>query len=391
MLKKLKVVFVTVLAMLLIVTIVAPAVISSFAQDLGLAQENLAKNAKAATLIDFDTGTVVFEKHATDRRPIASMVKIMTLLLVFEKIDAGDLSIYTDVVVTDNAASMGGSQAFLDANTKYKAGELIKSIVVASANDACVALAEHIAGSVEGFVAMMNKRAIELGIKDTNFENCTGLPSSNGYSCAKDVAVMTRELLKHRLFFNYSTVWMFDFAHNSGRTTTLTNTNKLIKGYSGCDGGKTGFTKEAMYCLSVTAKRVATRFIAVVLGVKDSKLRNFEVSTMLNYGFGNFETRQYVYKDQAIKELPVKRGKVETVPIAPADDYYYFSTKTKKQNIGHQVTLDDISAPIQKGQRVGKLTLKLDEKPLAEINLVATSSIDELGFLDILNRIFRAW
>ncbi|MCL1945043.1 MAG: D-alanyl-D-alanine carboxypeptidase [Firmicutes bacterium] len=390
--KKIKVVFAGIISSLLILSILAISLSQSFALVAApITEEALSKNAKAATLIDFDTGTVVFEKNVNDKYPIASMVKIMTLLLIMENIEAGVLSPNTEIPISENASSMGGSQAFLDANTTYKAGELIKSIVVASANDSCVAMAEHIAGTVDGFVLRMNDKAKALGMENSNFVNCTGLPAPNGYSTAKDVSIMMRALLRHQLFFDYASVWTFDFAHNSGRTTTLTNTNKLINAYKGCDGGKTGFTQEARYCLAATAKRGNTRLIAVVIGENDSKVRNFEISNLLNHGFGNYETRQFVFKDIPLQEFVVQRARNPILAIAPKDDYFYFSQKTIKPKIDHNITINKDKAPILKGEIVGTLTLSKDGKHLKQIDMVATINIDEVQFVDILQQIAEKW
>ena len=228
--------------------------------------------ARAAMLLDCDSGSVVYAQNETLRTPIASMVKIMTLDIAFDELEAGRLDCSEMISVSENASGMGGSQAFLRAYGKYDAGELLRSIVVASANDSCVAIAERIAGTVDAFVARMNDKAKALGMSDTAFVNCTGLPAEGQYSCAKDVAVMSRELFSHRKFFEYAGTWMYDFRHPDGATTLLTNTNKLIKSYTGCDGGKTGFTGEAMSCLSATAKRGNTRLISIVLGAADGPL-----------------------------------------------------------------------------------------------------------------------
>ena len=390
--KKLKLIFAGTISFLLISSIL----FASFSQTFAMSptttiEQSMAKNAKAATLIDFDTGSIVFEKNVDAKYPIASMVKIMTLLLAFEQIESGLMSVNAPISISENAASMGGSQAFLDANTQYKAGDLLKSIVVASANDSCVALAEHIAGSVESFVQRMNERAAKLGMNNTNFVNCTGLPAPNGYSTARDVSLMMRQLLGHSGFFDYASVWTFDFAHNSGRTTTLTNTNKLINGYKGCDGGKTGFTQEASYCLAATAKRNNTRLISVVMGVKDSKLRNFEVSQLFNHGFGNFETRQFVFKDKPLQEITIKKARQPQLLVAPKDNFFYFTQKTKKPNINHEITLLQNVAPIKKGQKIGTLTLTQDSEPLKEIDMVATQDVAQQQFVDVLQKIAKQW
>ena len=234
--------------------------------------------SKEAVLVSADSGEVLFEHNADEKRPIASMVKIMTLLLCFENADSGKFSFDDMITVSQRAASMGGSQAFLDAGSAYMAEDLVKSIVIASANDSCVAMAEHIGGSVEGFVNLMNKRADELGMQDTVFVNCTGLPAAGQFSTAKDVSKMFRELIGHKKYFEYSGVWMEDFQHPGGRVTGLTNTNKLIRQYNGCDGGKTGYTSEAMHCLAATAKRGDMRLISVVVGL--TKIKNFLITVL---------------------------------------------------------------------------------------------------------------
>jgi len=352
----------------------------------------LAKNARAALLMDYDSGTIVFEKNATERYPIASMVKIMTLGCVFDAIHSGVLDIDTDITVSENASSMGGSQAFLDANSVYKAGELIKSIVVASANDSCVALAEHIAGSVESFVEGMNARAQELGAVDTNFANCTGLPAEGAYSCAKDVGAMMRALLANPEFFEYAKVWMYDIAHPGGRTTALSNTNKLIRGYNGCDGGKTGFTNEAMYCLSATAKRGNTRLIAVTMGERDSKVRNFETAGLLNFGFANFETKKVVDKEQVMEQIAkVSRGKQEGVQVMPASDWFVFGKKSSNDKITQQIKIDTVQAPVKKGDKVGQIVILSNGAEIASVDIVALQDIQECGYLDMLQKVLQAW
>ena len=219
---------------------------------------------KSGFLVDVATGTVLYSRNEKERLPIASMVKIMTALLTLEEVDSGRLALDDDVRISENAASMGGSQVFLDAGTTHKAGDLLKTVIVASANDSCVALAEHIDGCVEGFVARMNAKAKQLGMTDTVFKNCTGLPAAESFSSARDVSIMFRELIKHPVFFEYARVWLEDYKHPDGRTTTITNTNKLVRFYEGCDGGKTGFTSEAKFCLCATAKKNGMRVVAVV-------------------------------------------------------------------------------------------------------------------------------
>jgi len=349
------------------------------------AETALSVNAKSGLLMDFNTGTIVFEQNSSKRMPIASMVKIMTLTLVFEEIEKGNLTVDTDIVATSNATSMGGSQAFLDTNASYKTGELIRTIVVSSANDSCVALAEHICGSADDFVARMNEKAASLGLVDTNFANCTGLPSPNGYSSAKDVAIMTRELLRHPIFYNYAKEWMFDFVHPCGRITQLSNTNKLVRAYEGCDGGKTGFTNEAMYCLSATAKRGNTRLISVVMGANTSKERNAENAKLFNFGFANFETRQLVARGEVLEQpAMVNKGKADSVNILTDGDLFHFAKRAKRE-VTKEVIVNKLVAPITTGQEAGELIVRLDGEEVGRVKLVTESEVAKKGYLDYVN------
>ena len=352
-----------------------------------------AVNARSAVLMDYDTGTVVFAQNEKERRPIASMVKIMTLLLTFEEIDEGRLSVEDTVRASQYAASMGGSQAFLDANSDYSVNELIKSVVVGSANDSCVALAEHIAGTVEAFVQKMNEKAKSLGMNDTLFSNCTGLPSADQYCCAADVAVMTRALLSHSKFFDYSKIWMFDFAHPSGRVTQLSNTNKLIRGYEGCDGGKTGFTNEAKYCLSATAKRGNTRLISVVCGAESAKVRNAQNAALFNYGFSNYETTQVVCKECPVdRAFSVSGGKESAVQAYPAQDQFVFGKKGSSHEYAYSIESLPLKAPVQKGEVVGKLTVSTPSgEPVCSVDLLSDRNIGKIGYFDLVDEFIENW
>ena len=393
--KTLKKVALSLIAVLLlgIIAVTTAANAGAFAapEQSGQAQA-LSVNAKSGLLMDYDTGTVVFEQNATDRMPIASMVKIMTLLITFEEIDAGNLTLDDDIVASENATSMGGSQAFLDTGSSYKLGELIKSIVVGSANDSCVAVAEHICGDVSSFVARMNEKAALLGMENTNFVNCTGLPAPNQYCCARDVGVMTREMLSHKQFYDFSTIWMFDFAHPSGRVTQLSNTNKLIRAYEGCDGGKTGFTNEAMYCLSATAKRGNTRLISVVMGAQTSKIRNGENAKLFNYGFANYETRKIVEKGTVTEtEFAVEKGKVKTVKGVAGDDFYSFVKKNAPKDVVLEECVEKISAPVNAGDKIGVIKILSNGTEIGEVDLLSEAASDKIGYLDILDDMIEKW
>ena len=355
------------------------------------AEEPLAAKAKAAVLLDAETGTIITEKNPTERVPIASMVKIMTLNIAFEEIEAGRLGYDDEVTASEYATSMGGSQAFLDTGSMYKVGELIKSIVVASANDSCVAIAEHISGSVPAFVERMNATANALGMENTNFVNCTGLPAPNGYSCAGDVAKMFRRLIGHKDFFEFSKIWMFDFEHPSGRVTQLSNTNKLVKFYEGCDGGKTGFTNEALSCLAATAKRGDTRLICVVVGAPDSKTRNAQVCGMFNYGFSGFESKKYVSAGDPVEgEVAVDGGKENSVGGYSAGNLAVFGKKGEG-NCTVETEFYPVSAPVKKGDTIGALRLVRDGEILASTEILANNDVETKTYGDVIGDFIKNW
>lgn len=353
--------------------------------------KGLATTSKAAMIVDANTGTVVFEKNVKQHLQIASMVKIMTLSLAFDEIEKREISLDTVVTASENAASMGGSQAFLDANADYRLDELLKSIVVASANDSCVAVAEYLYGSVDGFVAAMNERAEQLGLTDTKFVNCTGLPREGQYSCASDVAVMFKNLISHEKFFDYAKVWMYDFEHPGGRVTGLTNTNKLIRFYDGCDGGKTGYTNEARSCITVTAKRGDTRLICVSIGAENSKTRNKEVSEMLNYGFANYKTVYAVRKGEMLGEYGVENGKTDKITVVADDDCTAFVKNGEKSDVALQFDIKNLYAPIKAGQTVGTVKVLINGKEYGQVNAVAQNSCAKKGYKDILDDFVSEW
>lgn len=371
-----------------LVALVAVLVVSQFGS---VAKAENSYTAKAALLMDANSGEILIQQNADDRLQIASMVKIMTLNIIFDEIKKGNLSVDEMISVSDNAASMGGSQAFLDAGSAYKVDELIKSIVVASANDSCVAMAEHISGSVSNFVARMNDNANKLGMLNTLFANCTGLPAPNQYCCARDVGIMFNELIKNEEFFDYAKIWMFDFVHPSGRTTQLSNTNKLIRFYDGCDGGKTGFTSEALSCLAATAKRGDTRLISVVVGAPNSKTRNAQISEMLNEGFANYETKRYVFKNDSVGFAPVLNGKEKTVECSPKEDYFILAKKGEKKDVNVEFEFFDVAAPVNKGNTVGKAVIYVDGTLQKEIELQAMSDVNRKDYKDVLDDLIKSW
>lgn len=355
--------------------IVAAALALAVPACLGNAVER-EEGVKAAYVCEAESGTAVAAQRETERLPIASMCKIMTLLLAFEAADAGELSLEESVVVSEHAAGMGGSQVFLDSGLSYPAGELLKSIAVCSANDSCVAISERIAGSEEAFVERMNERARELGAENTLFANCTGLPREPQYSCAKDVALMLRELLKHEPFFDYAGIRLEDFRHPDGRVTTMTNTNKLLRKLEGCDGGKTGFTQEAGFCLAATAKRGETRLVCVVIGAESSDARFECTARLLNETFATHERRVAAAADRPMENaLAVRGSRSDRIGYAPERSLGIFVKKGEKADVRTELILPaDVCAPVMRGDRVGEAVLLRDG---VEIDRCALISLDD--------------
>lgn len=346
-------------------------------------------SSREALLMSED-GQILFEKNAAEKRPIASMTKIMTLLCVYDAVDQGKISLDDNVVVSERAASMGGSQVFLDAKGVYKAEELVKSVIVCSANDSCVALAEHISGSVENFVDSMNEKAAALNLEATHFENCTGLPHISQFSCAKDVAVMLSRLIQYPHYFSCANIWTEDFHHPDGRVTGMTNTNKLVRFYEGCDGGKTGYTNEAMHCLAATAKRGDTRIISVVVGASDSKTRFKEVSDMFNYAFANYQNKVYLDVDSKLDNVAVDGGKQSYAEAAPSRKLFAFGKKGS-DDYTLQIEYDSVlKAPVAEGQKLGVARLVDKNGSVTdEIDLVAKYAVQAKTYWDYVKEILN--
>ena len=350
-------------------------------------------SAKSTLLMHADTGTVILENNADARYPIASMCKIMTLLLTFEGVERGELSMDGDIFVSEHAAGMGGSQAFLERNDSYKLSDLVKCVTVASANDAAVAIAEAVAGSEEGFVARMNERAEQLGMINTRFANATGLPKPMQYSCARDVSMMMRELLKHKEYYEFSGIWMDTLVHKGGRETGLTNTNKLIRFYKGCDAGKTGYTSEAKHCIAASALRDDTRLIAVVIGADSSQARFEGAKKMFEYGFANFETAKVLSeRDLADKSVSVRGGKQDSVKLALGGEYAMFSKRGEKPDAQVEFRIEDsVRAPVRQGDVLGKAIVTANGKVVFETEILAAEAVEANGWKDHLKDILEDW
>lgn len=356
------------------------------------AKSSLVSNCKSAYLMDYGSGECIYKENETARMPIASVCKVMTLTVVFDAVRAGELNLTDTVTVSENAAGMGGSQVFLDKGCEYTVDNLIKSIIVCSANDSCVALSETVAGGEEAFVAKMNKKATELGCTDTLFANCTGLPRETQYSCAKDVAVMFSNLIKNEEYFSYSKIWLEDFRHPDNRTTSMTNTNKLIRRYSFCDGGKTGFTNDAGFCLASTAKKNDLRLIGVVLGASSSDDRFNSTVNMFEYGFANFKNKVVLDKDVTLNdEFEVRGGKKDSVAVRPERNSYVFSAVDKNPEITHNVIAYEVKAPVAPDTVVGKIEVYKDGVLADTVNVVAAEAVERASFGDYFIKVADGW
>ena len=348
--------------------------------------------SKSYCLMDYNSGKILLGENLDERLPIASMCKIMTLVLCFEEIESGNLSLDSTITVSQNASGMGGSQVFLETNGEYTVETLIKSITIASANDACVAMAEQICGSERQFVDNMNEKASQLGMLNTNFVNATGLPSPGQYSTANDVAIMFRELIKYKDYFKFSTIWMDKVEHKDDRFTEISNTNKLIKFYNSCDGGKTGYTSEAGHCLTATAKRNDLRLIAVVIKAPDSKTRFNEVSTLLNTGFANYKNKLVISKDKPLNnKIKVENSNIDEISIIPKDDLYILTKSNEKTVLDIDFEPYNLVAPINKGDIVGEIIVYKDGVEIKRIDALSLDNADKLNFSNILYRIIDKW
>ena len=353
------------------------------------AEASITLTSPSAILCEASTGQVIFEKNADERRPVASVNKVMTILLTLEAVDEGRVSLEDQVTVSPRAASMGGSQAFLDAGERYKLSELLKTVIVASANDSAVALAEHLAGTEESFVRLMNTRAEELGLTNTHYANCTGLPAQEHYTTARDVAKLSAQLDLHPIYYRYSTIWMDEIKHRGGRVTSLTNTNRLIRFYPGCDGYKTGSTNEARYCVSATAKKEGMRLIAVVLGTPAGQTRFDEARAMLEYGFANVQLVTPIAQGQALDmTVPVRLGGRDEVSVLSGGMCSLLERRGEKNALSLEAALvEKVNAPVYAGDVLGEIRVKRGDEVVAVVPAVAGEDVQLPGMVDALIRI----
>ena len=347
----------------------------------------------AAILAETATGTIIFEKNADERREVASITKLMTALLVMEAIDRGDVQLNDSVQVSQNAAAMKGSQALLDANATYSLEDLLRTTIMASANDSAVALSEYLCGSEEAFVARMNARAGDLGMTNTHYVNCTGYPQEGQYTTARDVCTLCCEVAKHPLYTKYSSVWIDKLNHPGGRVTDLTNTNRLVRFYQGCDGFKTGSTDAAKYCLAATAEKNGMRLVAIVMGTPVSQTRFDEARAMLDYGFANYQRIAIANKGDLLGgTLPIHGGAADTVDLALGSGLSMLLKNGQQSGLKMELALPEYAdAPIAKGDILGTVNVLLGGQVVAKLNCVAATDVPRPGFIEGLYRILHNW
>lgn len=349
--------------------------------------------AKGAVLIDASTGEVLFEQDSHTQLPPASVTKVMTMLLVMEAVQDGKIHLEDRVTISEHAASMGGSQMYMEAGEMHTVAELMEGVAMASANDGCVALAEFVAGSEEIFVEKMNQRAAELGMRDTHFVNTNGLPVADHYSSAYDIALMSQKLYEFEETHQWFTTWQSTITvglPGKEKEFGLTNTNKLIKAYEGCNGIKTGFTSEAGYCLSASATRGDTHLIAVALGSETSKIRNAEIAKLLDYGFANYETAVIAEEGQIMGTVLIEKGTPTSVSAVTTEKITVLTGKGQKDKLKTEVTISEtVPLPLDKGQEIGKITLYDKEEKLAEYPLVAAAPVEKASFRELVSRLIQ--
>lgn len=353
--------------------------------------DSLNLSSESAILMDAESGKILYEKNIDEQLPMASMTKIMSMLLIMENIEQGNLAYEDKVLISENASGMGGSQVFLQAQEEYTVNDLLKCIAIASANDAVVAMAEKISGSVDAFVELMNKRAKELGLKNTHFANPHGLDNENHYSTAYDMALMAKELLKHEDILKYTSIYEDYLTKPDGSQVWLVNTNRLVRFYDGVDGLKTGYTTDAGYCLTATAKKNDLRLISVVMKSLSAEERSSDTSTLLSYGFNSFKNNVIYSKDKVLGKVPVEKGKIEEVDIYLKEDATEILNITEKPgDYTFNIKVDKITSPVKAGTIVGTAEI-IDSNGniIDEAEVIVKENIEAAGFFDYLKQSFK--
>ena len=348
---------------------------------------NLASNAKSAIMIESSTGKIIFEKNSKEKLAMASMTKMMSLLLIMENIENGNIKWNEMVTSSENASSMGGSQIFLQTGEQMSVEDLVKGICIASGNDATVAMAERIGGTEENFVKMMNDKVKELGLQDTHFVNSYGFDADDHYSSAYDMAMIAKELVKHEKILEFSGTYEDYLRKDTANSFWLVNTNKLVRYYSGADGLKTGFTDKAMYCLTATAKKNNMRLITVVMGEPNSTTRSSETATMLDYGFNTYKLDTILSSKKILSKPKVNLGDKETVNVVAKEDITVLNKNTDgKRNVTYKLKLDTIKAPVKKGDKVGKIEVIENNQVIMETIATVDTNIKKANIFTIYLR-----
>ena len=349
--------------------------------------EDLAPNAKSAIMIEASTGEILFKKNENEKLAPASMTKMMSMLLIMEEIEKGNLKWDEEITASENASSMGGSQIFLEAGEKMNVTELLKGIAIASGNDATVAMAERIAGTEEAFVRKMNERAKELGLKNTNFITSTGLDADNHYSSAYDMALIAKELVKHDKILEFTGTYEDYLRTDSSSPFWLVNTNRLVRFYSGVDGLKTGFTNSAGYCLTATAKKDNMRLITVVMNEPDTGKRSADTTKMLDYGFNIYMVRNIIDEETVIDNVQVELGKILSTDIVSKETITILNKKSDEiRNITYEVAVDKITAPVKKGDKIGTINIIEDGKVISKVDATVKEDIEKASIFTIFIR-----
>lgn len=375
-----------ILSVFLCICLLLPFGVTCFA-----AEQSVELDAKGAVLMDLNSGKVLYKLNENERLYPASITKVMSLLLVMEAVESGKIKLTDMVSASENAVSYGGSQIWLEVGEKMSVDDMLKAVTVASANDACTALGEYVSGSSEAFVAAMNSRAAELGMKNTNFENCTGLDENekNHYSSAYDIAIMSRELMKYELIQKYSTIWMDSLR---GGKTELVNTNRLVRFYNGCIGLKTGTTTKAGFCVSAVAEREGTKLCAVILGAENSEERFNSAARLLDYGFANYESIPAAVDLSQAEEVKVEGGeKRNLTPVVSENENYITIPKGESQNVKTKITMEQkIKAPVEKGQIIGKAEFYLGDELVGSTDILSSEYVAKLTFWQALKKLFES-
>ena len=349
--------------------------------------EELIPNAKSGILIEAGSGKIIYEKNIDEQVSVASMTKMVAQIIILENIEKGKIKWNDIVTVSKNASDMGGSQIYLENGEKMSVEDLMKGISVASGNDATVAMAEYISGSEENFVKEMNKKVKELGLKNTHFVNCTGLDEKNHYSSAYDMAMIARELvINHSEILRFSSIYEDYLRKDTDNKFWLVNTNKLISQYNGTDGLKTGHTDDAGYCLAATVKRDDLRLIGIVLGEKESKVRNTETISLLDYGFNNVKVKTLKKKNSLIRKVHIDKANKEYIDLVLKDNLVVAEGLNEKNKYSFNINVDDIKLPIKKNDKVGTIEVLLKNKVISKEDLVSNSNVNKLNVLDLYKK-----